>query len=144
LTCEKEEVERNEAAYGLLAVEAVHGDATEEFRVEIGGFLGHDFAGCGDFHDLVNGAGIQEEGNLCAAGIDGVESGRSFALVSEMGFGGDGLRSDAESRFEDSFVKKHYVEFALERRDTWEQLGEIGAVAEGEEVEGTFFTSVAW
>lgn len=82
----------------------------------------HDFACGGDFHDLVDATRVQEEGDLRAAGVYGVESGSGFAFVGEMGFGGHRLRSDTESRLEDSFVKENDIEFALERRNAWEKL----------------------
>ena len=99
--------------------------------------MGHDFAGGGDFHDLVHGARVQEEGNLGAAGVDGLKGGGGFALVGEMSFGGDCLRSDAESGLEDSLVKKDDVELALERRNVGKKLVEIGAIAKGEDIEGS-------
>src|SRR5262245_339558 len=116
----------------------MHGDAAEELRIKIGGLLRHDFSRGGNFHDLVDSAGIQEEGDLGAAGVYGVESGGGFTLVSEMSLSGNRLRSDSEGGLEDSFVKKNHVEFALERRDVGEKLREIDAVAKRKDVKGTF------
>jgi len=87
-----------------IGTNAVHGDAAEKLGVEVGGLLRHDFAGRGDFHDLVNGARIQKKRDLSAAGINSVKREGGFALVGEMRFRGDGLRGDAESGLEDSFV----------------------------------------
>ena len=43
-------------------VEGVDGEAGEEFGVEVGGFLGHDFVGEGDVAHLGEGDGADEEG----------------------------------------------------------------------------------
>src|SRR6202035_1161340 len=72
-------------------VQAVHSDAAQKLGVEVGGFLGHDFLGGGDVHDLVDVAGIQQKGHLGGAAIYGVERGGGFALVGEIFLGGDGL-----------------------------------------------------
>ena len=120
----------------LRGRDAVHGDATEKLRIKIGGFLRQDFAGSGDFHDLLDLAWIQKEADLRAAGVDGVESGSRFAFVKEMSFRGHGLRRDAQSGLEDSFVEQDDIQFALKRRDTRKKLGQIDAVAERENVVG--------
>ena len=120
-------------AYGLF--EAVHGDAAHEFGEEVGGFLGHDFVGGGDFHDLFDVAGIEEEGDLGAAGVDGIERGGGFAFVGEIGFGDEGFGGDAESGLENAIVEKDNVEFALERGDVGQELCEIHAGAKSEDVE---------
>src|SRR5437868_9971764 len=54
----------------------------------------------------IDAARIQQERDLRAAGVDGVESRGGFALIAEMGFCGYRLRSDAKSGLEDSFVKR--------------------------------------
>jgi hypothetical protein len=89
-----------------LNINAIHGDAAEEFGIEVGGFLGHDFPGGGDAHDLIDVDRIEEESNLGGTAVDGVEGGGGLAFVAEVALGGDGLRCDAESRFEDSVVEE--------------------------------------
>src|SRR5215472_5907180 len=76
------------------AAGAVHGDAAEELRIKIRGLLRENFACGGDFHDLINSAGIQEKRDLRAAGVYRIESSGGITLVSEMGFGRDGLPSN--------------------------------------------------
>ncbi len=93
--------------------DAVHGDAAEKLGIKIRGFLRQNFAGSGDFHDLFDAAWIQEEGDLRAARIDGVQSSGGFAFVGEMSLSGDSLRGNTESGLEDSFVEEDDVEFAL-------------------------------
>lgn len=70
-----------------------------------------------------------------AAGVHGVESDGGLTFIGEMGLGCDGLWSDAESGFEDSFVKEDDVEFALKRRNVGQKLREIDAVAKRQDVE---------
>ena len=38
----------------LAGSDAVHGDATEKLGIKVRGFLRQDFAGSGDFHDLLD------------------------------------------------------------------------------------------
>src|SRR5215472_1303006 len=116
------------------AVRAVHGDAAEELRIEVGGLLRENFASGGDLHDLIDGAGIQEKRDLRSARVHGIESGAGIAFVSEMGFGGDGLRSNAESRLKNTFVEEDDVEFALQRGDIGEELSKNRAVAKCQDV----------
>ena len=62
-------------------VEGVDGQAAEEFGVEVGGFLRHDFAGEGDVFQLVEGDGLDEEGDVGVAGFDQADG---FAGVAEV------------------------------------------------------------
>src|SRR6516162_7281426 len=116
--------------------DTVHGNAAEKLGIKVDGFLRQNFTGSSDFHDLLDGTGIQKERDLLAAGVDRVESGARFAFVSEMGFSPNRPRRDAQSGLEDSFVEQDDVQFALERRDIRKKVGQVGAVAEREEVEG--------
>ena len=118
------------------ALDAIHGDTAEEFGVEVGGFLRHDFVGGGDLDDFFDVDGIEEEGDLGAAGVHGGDGGGGFALVREIHFLGSGLQGDAESRFENAVMEQNDVEFALQRRDAVEKLAEVGARAQLEEVKG--------
>ena len=104
---------------------AEHGDATEELGVEVGGLLGHDFAGSGDLYDEVDIDRIEEEGDLRGTTIDGIECGRGFTFVGKIGLGGHGVWSDAEGGFENALVKENHIKFALQRRKAGEDLGEI-------------------
>jgi len=112
-----------------LSIHAIHGDAAEEFWVEVGGFLGHDLSGGGDAHDLIDIHRIEEKSDLRGAAVDGVESGGCFALVGEISFGGDGLWSDAERGLENAIVKEDDIEFALKRRNGVKKLREVSAAA---------------
>ena len=94
----------------------------------------HDFAGERNAHNLLNIDRIKEKGDLRGAAVDGVERGGSFALVGKITFGGDGLMGDAEGRLENSVVQEDDVQFALQRRDAVEELGKIGARAQGENI----------
>src|SRR5437660_6840919 len=116
--------------------DAVHGDTAQKLGIKVGGFLRQDFAGSGDFHDLLDGTRTQKKTDLSAPGVEGVESSPRFAFVSEMGFRGNRLPRDAQSGLEDSFVKQDDVKFALERRDMRKKLGQVRAVTEREEAEG--------
>src|ERR1700736_854428 len=73
---------------GGSTIEAVHGDTAEKLGVEVCGFLGHDFAGGGDVHDLVDPARVQQEGDLGDATVDGVQGCGGFALVGQIFLGG--------------------------------------------------------
>lgn len=119
---------------GRSGIDAVHGDTAEELGIEVGGFLGHDFAGGGDAHHLIDVDGIEEKGDLRGAAVDGLESGRGFAFVGEIAFGGDGLRRDAEGGLENSIVEKDDIEFALKRRNGVKKLREVGAAAKHQDV----------
>ena len=116
-------------------VQAIGGDATEEFGIEVGGFLGHDFVGGGDVDDFFDVDGIEKKRDLGAAGIDGGDSGGGFAFVGEVHFLGGGLQGDAESGLENAVVEQNDVEFALEWGDIGQELSEIGSRAQGEEIE---------
>lgn len=89
--------------------------------------MGHDFAGGGDAHDLINAHWIEEESDLGGAAVDGVDGGRGFAFVSEIALGGDSLRGDAESGLENSIVEEDNVQVALKRRNGVKELREVCA-----------------
>ena len=117
-------------------LDAVHGDAAEELGVEVGGFLRHDFVGGGDLYHFFDVHGIQEEGDLGAAGINGGDGCGSFAFVGEVHFLGGGLQSDTEGGFEDAVVEKDDIQFALQWRDAREKLAEVGARAQLKKIKG--------
>src|SRR5277367_3227666 len=99
--------------FGALTVDAVHGNPAKKFGVEVGGFLRHDFAAGGDFHDLLNVAGVQQERDLRPASVDRLEGGRRFTLVGQVFLGGYGLRSYAQCGFEDALVEQDDVKLTL-------------------------------
>ena len=122
---------------GRPSLHLVHGDTAEELGVEVGGFLGHDFAVGGYVHDQVDVDGIEEKGDLRFALVDGVEGIGGFPFVGEVGFGGDGVWRDAEGGFENALMEEDDVEFALQRSKAGKNLRGIGFGAKGEEIEGS-------
>ena len=76
-------------AVDSVLVEGVDGEAAEEFGVEVGGFLRHDFAGEGDIFELVEGDGLDEEGDVGFAGFDEGDGFAGFAEVLDVAGGGD-------------------------------------------------------
>ena len=77
-------------------VEGVHGEAAQELGVEVGGFLGHHVAGEGDVAQLVEGDGLDEEGDV---GFAGVNLGYGFGGVAEIADvfqAGDGFVGEVE------------------------------------------------
>src|SRR5579871_3892392 len=87
-------------------LDTVHSDAAEEFGKKVGGLLGHDFTGGGDFDDFFHVASVEEERELRFSGIHSGDGVCGFALVGEIGFLSDGLWRDAERGFENAFMKK--------------------------------------
>lgn len=119
-----------------LSVDAVHGDAAEELRIEVGGFLGHYFTRSGDAHDLSDADGIEEKCDLSGAAINRLESRESLAFIGKIAFGGNRLERDAESRFENAIMKKDNIKLALKRRNSVKQLRQVCALAQDENVIG--------
>ncbi len=115
---------------------AVHGDAAHQFGEEVGGFLRHHLAGCGDVPGLFDTAGVEQEGDLGSTAVDSIERGGGFAFVGEIFFGGGRGERDAERGLKDAVVEQDDVEFALERRDRREKLDEIGARPQCQNVVG--------
>src|SRR2546429_9492120 len=93
--------------------DAVHGDTAQKLGIKVGGFLRQDFAGSGDFYDLLEGTRSQKKTDLSAPGVDGVERRTRFAFVSGMGFRGKRLPRDAQSRLESSFRKQDALKVPL-------------------------------
>ncbi len=90
----------------------------------------HDFAGGGYLDDEIDIDGIEEEGDLRGAAVDGIECGRGFTFVGKIGLGGHGVWSDAKGGFENALVKENHVKFALQRGKAGEDLGEVGLGAQ--------------
>jgi hypothetical protein len=102
-------------------VEGVHGEAGEEFGVEVGGLLGHDFEVEADVFHLLEGDRLDEEGNVGVAAADLSESVVGFAEVADVVAGADGFFVEAEQFFEDDFVELDDVEFTLARGKGFKQ-----------------------
>ncbi len=97
----------------LCLVEGVDGEAAQEFGVEVGGFLGHDFTGEGDVFELGEGDGFDEEGDVGFAGFDEGYGFVGFADEVDVAEAGDGLLVEAEELVEDDGVELDYVELGL-------------------------------
>src|SRR5437660_4628969 len=117
------------------AFNSVHGDAAHQLGEKIGGLLGHHFAARRNFHHLVDVAGIQQKRNLRAPAVHGVERRERFPLVRQVGLRRYRLRRDAQRWLQDSFVEQHHVKFALQRRNAWQKLRQVHALAQRQHVE---------
>lgn len=93
-------------------VECVHGEAGEEFGIEVGGFLGHDFSAAGDIADLAGARGAEEERALRSARGDGVQGFAGIAVITDTGFVLDRLGRDAEDTFDDEGMQDGNIELA--------------------------------
>src|SRR5208282_5859328 len=82
--------------HSFVSVYAVHGDAAQQLGIKVGGLLRHHFSGGGDAHDLIDVHWIQQKRDLGGTAIDGLKSGRGFALVAEISFGGNGLQGNSK------------------------------------------------
>ena len=92
-----------------VSVEGVDGQAAEEFGVEVGGFLRHDFAREGDVFELVEGDGFDEEGDVGFAGFDEANRFGSFAQVLDVAGGADLVFGEAEKVIEHDGVELRYA-----------------------------------
>src|SRR5580693_1255924 len=70
-------------------IEGIDRQSAEELGVEVGGFLGHDFAGEGNVADLRDAAGIHQENNIGARagfqvrqGLGGIAHVRDVLLMA--------------------------------------------------------------
>ena len=132
----------------VLFFEAVDGDAAQELWVEVGGFLGEDFARGSQVHHLRDGDWIEKEDGLGAGFVYRGDGCSRIAFVAGVFFGADVFGGDAEALLEDQFVEQDDVEGALRRRHIWKSCGEIGtgpdredekSVAAGVEADGERF-----
>ena len=96
-----------------VLVEGVDGEAAEEFGVEVGGFLRHDFAGEGDVLELVEGDGLDEEGDVGFAGFDERDGFAGLAEVLDVAGGADLVFGEAEEVVENDGVELGDAELAL-------------------------------
>src|SRR5882724_6529773 len=117
-----------------LRFDAVDGDTAEEFWIEVGGLLGHDFVRGGDLDDFFDVHGVEEKGNLGLARIHRGDGRSGFAFVGKIHLFCGGLERDAERRFENAVMKKNDVEIALERRNTGQKLAEVRARPQPEKI----------
>ena len=101
----------------------------------------HDVAGEGDVAELVEGDGLDEEGNVGVAGLDQGDGFVGLADVADVAETGDGLLIEAEELVEDDAVELDDVELGLAGGDVLELGGddvgfwceEVVAVAGGGE-----------
>jgi len=114
-------------------VEGVDGQAAEEFGVEVGGLLGHDVAGEGDVFKLVEGDGLDEEGEVGGAGLDEGHGFGGVAEVADVTGGFDFIGAEAEQVVEEDSVEFGDLELALFGGDLGEEGGD-GFGFGGEEV----------
>ena len=94
-------------------VEGIDGEAAEEFGVEVGGFLGHDFAGERDIAELIEGDGLDEESDVGVAGIDHGDRLLGVADVADVAEAGDGVGIEAEDVIENDGVELGDAELTL-------------------------------
>src|ERR1700752_78093 len=109
----------------FLFVDAIHGDAAEQLRIEVGGFLRHDFAGGGNPHDQLDLDGGQQKRKLRGAAVDSLQSGKCFAFISEVCFRSHCTRCDAERRLENALMKQNDVELALQGGKARQDLRDV-------------------
>ena len=93
----------------VVSVEGVDGEAAEEFGIEVGGFLRHDFAGEGDVFELVEGDGFDEEGDVGFAGFDEGDGFVGFAEVLDVAVARILSSVEAEEMVEDDGVELGYA-----------------------------------
>ena len=102
----------------------------------------HDVAGEGDVAELVEGDGLDEEGDVGLAAFDQAYGLVGFADVADVAKPGDGLLVEAEEAIENDAVELDHVELGLPRGDFCQGLldgfgfggEEVGAIlGDGEE-----------
>src|SRR6266850_6158726 len=116
-------------------IHSVHRDPAHQLGIEVRRFLRHHFARRRDFHHLLDVAGIQQERNLRAPAVHGVQRRARFPLIRQIRFRCHRLRRDAQRGLQNSFVEQHHVQFALQRRNVWQKLRQADAVAQCQHVE---------
>src|SRR5882724_2808823 len=84
-------------------IHSIHCNPAHQLGIKVRRFLRHHFARRGDFHHLLDVAGVQQERNLRAPAVHGVQRGTRFPLIRQVGFGRHRLRRDAQRRLQDSF-----------------------------------------
>lgn len=87
----------------------VEDDPCGRLRIEIGGFLGHPKPCLGDFHDLFNGVGVEQKGDIRLFLRNHIEGLIGIARISDA-FACHG-GADTQDRFQDTFVQDSYIEF---------------------------------
>src|SRR5258708_26924179 len=68
----------------LSTIHSIHRDSAQELRIKVGRFLGHHFAGCGDFHHLLDVAGVQQERTLRPPPVHSFHLPFSFPFVHQV------------------------------------------------------------
>ena len=94
-------------------VEGVDSEAAEELGVEVGGFLWHDFAGERDVFELVEGDGLDEEGDVGFAGFDERDGFDGLAQVLDVAGGANAVFGETEQVVENDGVELRDAELAL-------------------------------
>ena len=94
-------------------VQRIDGEAAEEFGEEVGGLLGHDIAGEGNFPELFHGDGVGEENDIGFATANLVDGFGSVAQVAEVCLLADLLFVEAEDAVEQDGVQVAQVQSAL-------------------------------
>src|SRR5882724_9347153 len=117
-------------------IHTVHCNPAHQLGIKVRRFLRHHFARRRDFHHLLDVAGIQQERNLRAPAVHGIQRGARFPLIRQVGFGRHRLRRDAQRRLQDSFVEQNHVQFALQRRNVRQKLRQVDPFAQRQYVEG--------
>src|SRR6266403_57129 len=117
------------------SIHSIHRDPAHQLGIKVRRFLRHHFAGSGDFHHLLDVAGVQQERNLRAPAVHGVQRGARLPLIRQVGFRRHRLRRAAQRRLQDSFVQQHHVQFALQRRNVRQQHREVDPFAQRQHVE---------
>ena len=107
------------AFFVFRSVQGIDGKAAEQLGEEVGGLLGHDVAGKGDFAELLHGDGVGEEGDVGFAAADLVNGFGGVAQVADVGLLADLFLVEAEQAVEDDGVQMAEVELALAFGQAW-------------------------
>ena len=86
-------------------LQRIDGKAAEQFGKEVGGFLGHDGAGKGDFAELFHGDGVGEESDVSFAAAHLVDGFGGIAQVAQVGLFADFFGIEAKQAVEDDGVQ---------------------------------------
>src|SRR6266403_5034505 len=65
-------------------IHTIHCNPAHQLGIKVGRLLRHHFAGSGDFHHLLDVAGIQQERNLRAPAVHGIQSRTRFPLICQV------------------------------------------------------------
>src|SRR6185437_8279971 len=85
---------------GMSLIQRVDREAAEELGIEVGGLLWHHVASKRDIAELVEGDGLDEEGNIGLARMDHVLRFAGLANEFDVAELGDAFRREAEDAVE--------------------------------------------